>query len=322
MLSGVKRTLASVVNKFAPQLYYYAADRAQRRGTKVIKRSDCIDIIHRDGAKSVRIGRHHAIYVVDIIECFDYYFLSVRPAQQDMQGRKLELVDFSRTDKHWVEGFDEFPITFSGLPEPMITAQQYLDFAQLEQGGVVIDLGSYSALTSIVFANAVGAFGRVVALEPDPISFVTARTNVDSYEEATGLKNIELVRAAVAGRTGTLRLSSEGTLGSAAASLVGGHRGQVIDVPAYTLDDIAERQNLSKVDFVKIDIEGSEEEVIAASSPFFARFRPKLIIEPHFVRGVSSEEAIKRMLASYGYGCDTIPQIGISKLPLITATPL
>jgi FkbM family methyltransferase len=185
---------------------------------------------------------------------------------------------------------------------------------------VVLDLGAYSALTSVAFSKAVGPTGKVVALEPDPMNFRAATYNIARNLQHNGLQNIELLPAAVADRPGVLQLSSEGAMGSSLTSIVGRHRGTVIDVDCVTLQSLVDTQGLDKVDFIKMDIEGSELPVILGSGEFLRRYMPRLIIEPHPIGGVNTGGPIREFLESLGYECEIIDQPGLS-LPLLTARP-
>src|SRR5262249_5331480 len=119
---------------------------------------------------------------------------------------------------------------------------------------------------------------------------------------------------------GVMRFSSEGAMGSAATSIVGGRRGTLTDVECFSLQDLADTRELSRVDFVKLDIEGSEAPVLDGCETFFRKCRTRVIVEPHMVDGATSEPAIRRTLESYGYVCSTIRQTGVSLL-LVTGTP-
>lgn len=309
----VRDAIATVATKRFPGALSYLADRDARHATHVAVSGRHIDIIRNIDRATIRISRANAVYVPDLINSFDYYFSSV--VSRD------GVVDFSSPRPQSIVGFDDFPIVCPSLAEPFVTTQQYLDAARLPRGGIVLDLGAYSGLTSIAFAKAIGPTGRVIALEPDPINFAATRANIATYETTAGATNIHLVQMAVAGSTGTMALSSEGAMGSAAASVVGRYRGKTVSIPACTLADLAARFDLPKVDFIKMDIEGSEEPVLAASEDFFRRYRPKLVIEPHIVNKTLSDAGVRAALSRFGYRCETIEQTGVS-LPLVVASPL
>jgi hypothetical protein len=108
-------------------------------------------------------------------------------------------------------------------------------------------------------------------------------------------------------------------MGSSAASILGRNRGSVHSVPSFTLSALCARFDLSRVDFVKCDIEGAEQ-VIFGDEAFFQRFRPKIMIEPHMLAGVETTAACVSQLQRFGYTCRRIDQEGVS-LPLLQCVP-
>ena len=57
------------------------------------------------------------------------------------------------------------------------------------------------------------------------------------------------------------------------------HDNQKVAVETETLDGYVQRHNLSRLDLVKIDVEGAERLVIEGGTATFERFRPILIVE-------------------------------------------
>ena len=320
MASAMRDILARTVARHRPELFFYKADRARRAALSVSSAGGYIDVAQASTRRKVRIARANAVYVVDMLNAFDYYFDSAAPIEVRERGVTWRIVDFSTPRFQQVAGFADFPILCPSLTEPFVTAEQYLDFAQLKPGDVVLDLGSYSGLTSIAFSKAVGPAGRVIALEPDPVNHAAARTNIEMHRRLNTLDNIVLMQAAVSDVAGFLDLSSEGAMGSAVSSVVGNYRGRITRVESLTLMDLVERNRLDRVDFIKMDIEGSEEAVLRGGADLFRRHRPRVIVEPHIVGGELSDKVIYHLLGDYGYRCETIAQIGV-ELPLVTGVP-
>src|SRR5260370_4914367 len=320
MTGKIKGSIASIVTRHFPGMIFHIADKKAKSFLAIDVSRHCIDILDKDRGRMIRLGRGSAVYAKDMVNYFDYYFDSAQPIAITVNGRQYNAVDFSTPRYQHVLGFDDFPVMCPSLTEPFITAQQYLDFAQLGPGDVVLDLGSYSGLTSIAFSKAVGPTGKVIALEPDPSNHAASTINVSNHLRINKLSNIELIQAAAHTGRGTLRFSAESAMGSAEASAVGSYRGKVIEVEAVGLIDIANQHRLEHVDFIKMDIEGTEGKVLSASNEFFERFKPKLIIEPHMVDGQLSDMAVMNILKGFGYQCDLLQQYGV-KLPLVTAIP-
>lgn len=318
--SAIKNMAGHAITSHAPTLIKFLARPDIRTRFQCKAHSCFIDIHEINTLRSIRISRTNAVYLLDMMNSFDYYFDSARSIPTKAAGQTRHVVDFSTPRFQAISGFDDFPIMSSSLTEPFITSQQYLDFAQLKEGDVVFDLGSYSSLTSIAFSKAVGSTGKVIALEPDPTNHSCCKINIEQHARSNNLSNIQLINAAVSDTNSTLRFSSEGSMGSSAANLVGSYRGTLIDVPCLTLEDIARQSQSKKVDFIKMDIEGSELAALESSTIFFEKFRPRMIIEPHIVNGALSDAPIMAFLSKLGYECLIIEQIGV-QLPLVTAVP-
>jgi FkbM family methyltransferase len=316
----LKRALAKQVARFRPTLFYYSAPSETRVGFNVRRNGGLIEVIRPAARQMIRINAGNAIYLPDMLESFDYYFNSADPVSTRYRGEMYSLIDFSSPRLHHVAGFDDFAVLCPSSTEPFSTTAQYLGFAGLKPGDNVIDLGTYSGLTAIAFSREVGPEGKVVALEPDPINFSAAQYNVATHARVNKLKNIVLAPMAAAGTDGVLEMSSEGTMGSALVSIVGGYRGTTVKVEARTLNSIAREFGLAHVAFVKIDIEGAEKFLVPASGEFFKKYRPRLLIEGHMVEGVSTIDPLVDYLHGIGYDCRIEGQEGLTFL-LILAWP-
>lgn len=320
MKTALKRALAKQVARFRPTLFYYSAPPKAREGFKVRRSGALIEVVRPSAKQMIRINTGNAIYLPDMLESFDYYFNSADPVSVRHRGDIYSLVDFSSPRLHHVAGFEDFAVLCPSSTEPFSTTAQYLDFAGLKPGHNVIDLGTYSGLTAIAFSREVGPSGKVVALEPDPINFSAAKYNVATHARVNKLDNVVLAPMAAAGTDGVLEMSSEGTMGSALVSIVGGYRGTTVKVQARTLNSIAREFGLDHVEFVKIDIEGAEKFLVPASGAFFQEFRPRLLIEGHLVEGVSTIEPLVEYLQGIDYECRIEGQEGLAFL-LILAWP-
>lgn len=268
-----------------------AAPRKQRT-MNIELEQDVINVTK--GQHTIRINAKHAIYVRDVVTQFDYYYGSVEPVGG--------VVDFSKPAFHYVKGYPE-PILFPSFSEPLESTRQYLDFAQLKPGDIVLDLGAYSGLTSILFAQAVGESGRVVAVEADAHNWNCLRENI------AGFKNIHPVFGAMWEHCNGVEFSTETNMGSSAAAIVG-KRGEMHGVPSYTLTRLMLRADLDRVDFIKCDIEGAEK-VIFHDVEFFKTYQPRMIIETHH-----TDEHVIATLVNLGYHVKRVTQNGV-RFPLL-----
>lgn len=288
------------------------------RSLRIKVSSICIDIVDKKNKRIIRVSRRLVHYLPDIISCFEYYFNSALPVVWVGYDGEYNLVDFSNVRYHEVIGYDDFPILTPSLVEPYVTTKQYLDYGRLKIGDIVLDLGCYSGLTSITFSKQVGNEGRIISVEPDDINYQCTLKNVGFNSRINGLQNITTLNCAISSVCGLMEFSSEGSMGSAPTGIVGRFRGKVTTVECIDLLTLANRQSLERIDFIKMDIEGSEVEVIKASEIFFRKYKPRLVIEPHIVDGVLCDREVMKCLNSYGYSCWRIEQTGVV-LPLLYA---
>lgn len=268
------------------------------------------------GDRVLRIRKSHLFYLPHMIDNFEYYLDSVIPLNSD----GANLVDMSGPRYHRLKGFAQIPFLFPSHTEPYGTTEEYLDFAALKEGDTVLDIGAYAGITSIIFAQLVGPAGHVYAFEADATNFECAQININMAREVMGLQNITLIRRAIWSHSNGLLFSNEGAMGSSAVSITGGKRGPEETVSSTTLKDFVEEKHLARADFVKIDIEGAEVEVLKSSADFLKSIQTRLIVEPHFVDGSLSTDRCRAYLEAAGFKVKIRQKVGESE-PLIEAVP-
>lgn len=130
---------------------------------------------------------------------------------------------------------------------------------------VVVDCGANVGLSPIWFlASYPGA--RVHAIEPEPENFRLLTLNVG------GRPDVVLTQAAVTRESGTIALSvaEHGALHSVKDTRVGD---QTVDVPAINLADYCRGKSIDHIDILKLDIEGSELDVLESLGDLLFRVR-------------------------------------------------
>jgi FkbM family methyltransferase len=289
------------------------ADQAAKANLQIDLHSTFVEI--NRGNDSIRISSDHIYYLQDAIDNFDFYFTAVGAIPV---GGKM-LVDYSTPRIHWVRGFDLFPVMCYSFAEPMVTTEQYLEIAKLPKGGVVLDLGGYSGLTSIIFALAVGLTGRVICVEADKKNQIVTRNNLAYFAKLTlDAAPVELEEKAVWTHNDGIPFSTDGNMGATAAAIV--NRGEVSIVPSITISEIVRKHGLERLDFIKCDIEGAEAVVFQNEQEVLKKFRPRLLIEPHYIGGQLTTVAFRPHLEAAGYQLTEITQQGFP-LPLVVAIP-
>jgi FkbM family methyltransferase len=168
--------------------------------------------------------------------------------------------------------------------------------ALLPECRVVFDVGAYVGIFAM--SAAIGAPERDVhAFEPVPESFSRLSENL----RANALTGVHAVRAAVGESDGeiTLHVPDGVWLPSHSSTHADFRSGtRPLRVPALTLDRYARDHHIARVDLMKIDTEGSEDEVLAGASVLFERSRPFVVCE--VLKGLT-EEKLNAWFASKRY---------------------
>jgi len=147
---------------------------------------------------------------------------------------------------------------------------QYTRRRALQAGEVVLDLGANLGCFMLPAARVVAPTGRVYCIEPVPENLGHLRRTV----AANGLNNVTVIPQAVGAERGVTRLNLCPRSGGHSALFDYG--GDTVDVPTTTVDDLVAELGLGRVDFVKMDVEGMETEVLRGAARTLRAHRPHL----------------------------------------------
>ena len=129
---------------------------------------------------------------------------------------------------------------------------------ELRPGEVVFDIGANIGTHAIAFARTVGPTGKVVAFEPDRGAAARLRRNV----ALNGIINVLILERALGSLEGEATLFVDDAHGSGKHSLIQAADRRRVPVRLATGDDLVVEEALPAPNLVKIDVEGSELEVI------------------------------------------------------------
>ena len=154
--------------------------------------------------------------------------------------------------------------------------------ASLPEGGVFIDVGAHIGIFSLQASKKVGPTGRVVSFEPNPETLKVLRENAAANHGA----NISIQPVAATDRQQELTLYASSTINSGASSLarenadIGGPDGtRAYKTLGRPVDDVVRELGLTRVDAIKIDVEGTELLVLKGAAETIRRFHPKVVLE-------------------------------------------
>jgi FkbM family methyltransferase len=171
-----------------------------------------------------------------------------------------------------------------------------LDFlrAHTPAGGVFVDVGANVGTYALALARHVGASGKVIAIEPHPVTHARLAFN----RAASGFTQVTLVAAAAGPSDGELMIETDGDNLGASHIVTGKISGNAIRAPSLRLQRILDNAGVTHVDALKIDVEGFEDRVLTG---FFEQapqsLWPRAIVIEHLSRNEWQDDCIAGMLA-------------------------
>ena len=169
------------------------------------------------------------------------------------------------------------------IPKPLSPEEKFL--LNLEwTGQTVYDVGGYEGVFTLFFSKSVGPAGRVFTFEPNPANCQRIRDNI----RLNRLTNVQLLQLGLGSGKGKGKLvfwpdePARGTLNASyQKSLRQKKDTACIEIEIESLDGLLSSNPLPPPDFVKIDVEAAELEVLEGMSQTLLTRRPRLFIEIH-----------------------------------------
>lgn len=165
----------------------------------------------------------------------------------------------------------------------------------MRQGMHVVDAGAHIGTHALFYSLQVGYDGKVICFEANPITYNCLHFNVG------GIKQVELHNVGLGSKSGEMSVAhNPDNVG--ASFLISGS-----GIPIITLDSL----NLSKCDFIKVDIEGLEPDFLQGASETIQKHKPVMFIEINrtaLERNNYTPEDVYRFLYKFGYSYTNITE--------------
>lgn len=190
---------------------------------------------------------------------------------------------FKRSDLQWSldlrEGID-FSIWLLGAYEPDL-AKCYESI--LPRGATVLDVGANVGAHTLRLARAVGPTGKVHAFEPTGFAIGKLKRNLALNPELSGVVEVQHM---FLGDKDSPDAPSEICASWPLGSQPPGELSDFCGLPQSTngavsmrLDTFVENARLQHIDFVKLDVDGHEAEVLAGGAKTIEQFFPDFVVE-------------------------------------------
>ena len=201
------------------------------------------------------------------------------------------------------EGIDFSIYLLGAFERSTVNALQEL----VKPGYTVLDIGANIGAHTLHLAKSVGPSGRVFAFEPTNYAFGKLTRNLSLNPELQKrVTTAQLLLADEVGRPRQAEIYSSWPLESGDGRHPK-HLGQLqstSNAGVDTLDHYAQTHGISRVDLIKIDVDGHEYPVLKGARELLARHTPTIVMElspyVHSEEGSSFDDLIE-LLRSVGY---------------------
>jgi FkbM family methyltransferase len=173
----------------------------------------------------------------------------------------------------------DFCIFLLGCFEPQLVAMYR---RAIPRGSTVIDIGANMGAHTLPFAACVGERGRVVAIEPTKYAFGRLQEQIAANPDLA--RHVTLVQAMLMGSP-QAALAEEipsSWLFKIPETAHAQHAGvgkSTSGAKVMTLDTLVAQLALPSVDFVKLDVDGFEVEVLRGARQVLAKYQPTIFFE-------------------------------------------
>jgi FkbM family methyltransferase len=179
---------------------------------------------------------------------------------------------------------------------------EIMEFFIPKEGDTVVDVGAHIGLYTLIAAKRVGPSGKVIAIEPDPENCNLLKRNV----ELNRLTNVITLECAAFSSNSKLKLYLPGKeRGFTKLGTIMTNRAvteNFLEIDATTLDHLMMMQGIAQVNWIKIDVEGAELEVLKGATLTLSVSKDiALLVEIHNVNNMDLHSAIVKFLKPYEF---------------------
>jgi FkbM family methyltransferase len=200
--------------------------------------------------------------------------------------------------------FKKIPlITNEALYFIVLDFDYYQHFYKVKKDDVIIDAGANCGHLSIFFSKLVGDKGLVYAFEPD--SFNIKRINKNRELNKDLSDNIKIEELLLWNENKLVDFYEAGTVGSSAVWIP--DTDKCVKKEAIRIDDWVMKNNISKLDFIKMDIEGAEIEALQGCVRTIQNLKPNFAIASyHIVDGQATYIKVEEFFKKINYPYKTV----------------
>jgi FkbM family methyltransferase len=180
----------------------------------------------------------------------------------------------------------------------------------IQQGATCVDIGANVGAITLALAQCVGKNGHIIAYEPGPSNFKKLQKNIQLNHGL--LPKVDLYQLGLSNEVGNLFWYEDPSFPGNAGLREHQEEGDIV-VSVTTLDTHL-LPKIDRVDFIKIDVEGMEQQVLFGGENILKQLRPTIYFEtlPETFDVVGEEYflRIERFLTTLDYQLCRVSRFG------------
>ena len=212
----------------------------------------------------------------------------------------LEYLNRSKINK--IKAYPFFGSFFMIMNE-IFNENVYENFIHINKGDIVVDAGAHLGLFTVKASKIVGDKGKVIAIEPEPENLEILKKNI----KLNNLKNVITVNKGIWSSKKDLKMNMGQY--NRSHTFIDDHpekTSEGLTLQVDTLDNILKELNIETVDFVKMDIEGSEIEALNGMEEVFKSKPSMAIAAYHQFKGKETYSHVIKKLKDNNFQLRTL----------------
>ncbi|MGY5142912.1 MAG: FkbM family methyltransferase [Candidatus Nitrosopumilus sp. bin_32a] len=174
----------------------------------------------------------------------------------------------------------------------------------LKPGMVCMDVGSNIGYYVCLESKIIGKEGKIIAIEPSPLNFkylqknveLQEKSNIELYNFACGDKDGE-INFSVSNRSNWSRVVSDDLVDAPPDAII-----ETVTIPIKKIDSFIDEKLIDKLDFVRMDVEGYEKNILQGMKQSLQKFKPLIQLEMHlFIMGEDATGSLFDFFSDLGY---------------------
>lgn len=178
--------------------------------------------------------------------------------------------------------------------------------SKLKKGMTCLDIGANIGYYVLLESKCIGSQGKIIAIEPSPINFECLKKNLTSLN----IENVQAYNIAAGEKDGITNFLIYEGAGNSCMVIPNGEKpkwpGDIITVPIRRIDSFLEEEGITKIDFLRMDVEGYEKRIIEGLKDTIQKSKPIIYLELHqYIVGQDNTAKMLQELKNEGYEITT-----------------